>query len=70
MQKILFSERLKTLRLESNLTQAQFADLLKTTQRRISYLESGKVEPDMQLLWEIADYFDVSTDFLLGREEI
>lgn len=67
--KIIFAEQLKTLRKSWDLTQAQLADSLGTTQRNISYLESGKVEPDLQTLWKIADFFDVPTDFLLGRKE-
>ncbi|MBO5411821.1 MAG: helix-turn-helix transcriptional regulator [Clostridia bacterium] len=70
MKSIKFAERLKGLRQESCATQSQLADALRTTQRRISYLESGKVEPDLQLLWEIADFFDVSVDFLIGKTEM
>ena len=69
MRTIVFSEQLKNLRKSWDLTQAKLADALDTTQRNISYLESGKVEPDLQTLWKIADFFDVSIDFLLGRKE-
>ncbi|MBQ8427946.1 MAG: helix-turn-helix transcriptional regulator [Clostridia bacterium] len=70
MKKIEFAERLKSLRQEMNATQNQLADALQTTQRKISYWESGKIEPDLQSLWKIADFFDVSIDFLLGRKDI
>ncbi|MBE5745333.1 MAG: helix-turn-helix transcriptional regulator [Clostridiales bacterium] len=70
MIKIEFGERLKNLRQEICATQEQLAKAFNTTQRRISYLEQGKVEPDLNLLWRIADYFDVSVDFLIGRKEI
>lgn len=70
MKKIEFGERLKNLRQEICATQEQLAKVLNTTQRRISYLEQGKVEPDLRLLWQIADYFDVSVDFLIGRKEM
>jgi transcriptional regulator with XRE-family HTH domain len=69
MRTIVFSEQLKNLRKSWDLTQAKLADALDTTQRNISYLESGKVEPDLQTLWKIADFFDVSIDFLVGRKE-
>ena len=68
--KLEFAERIKTLRQEANLTQGQLADVLGTTQRKISYWESGKIEPDLVSLWVIADFFDVSVDYLLGRKEI
>lgn len=69
MKKILFAEKLKILRLEMNMTQNQLSDVLDTTQRKISYWESGKIEPDLCSLWKIADFFDVSVDYLLGRKD-
>ena len=50
-----------------NLTQQQLADKLQTTQRKISYWESGKIQPDLESLWAIADLFDVTIDELIGR---
>ena len=64
-----FSEKLQQLRIESNLKQADLAKILNTTQRRISYFETGKVEPDLYTLCEIAKFFEVSTDYLLGLED-
>ena len=69
MVKIEFAERLRILRREMNLSQNQLADIFETTQRRISYWESGKIEPDLYSLWKIADFFDVSIDYLLGRTD-
>lgn len=65
--KITFAENLKMLRENSKLTQQQLADALHTTQRKISYWESGKIEPDLENLWKICDYFDISIDELIGR---
>ena len=69
MREILFAEKLKTLRREIDMTQNQLADVLETTQRKVSYWESGKIEPDLCSLWKIADFFDVSVDYLLGRKD-
>lgn len=69
MKNIVFGERLKTFRIEANLSQAQLANALQTTQRKISYWEAGKIEPDLASLWSIADFFDVSVDVLIGRKE-
>lgn len=66
---ILFSERLKQLRLDANLKQIDLAKALNTTQRRISYFEIGKIEPDLQTLCCIAQFFNVSTDYLLGVKD-
>lgn len=65
--KILFSTNLRILRESADLTQQQLADKLQTTQRKISYWESGKIQPDLESLWAIADLFDITTDELIGR---
>jgi transcriptional regulator with XRE-family HTH domain len=39
------------------------------TQRKISFWESGKIEPDMDLLIQVSKFFGVSTDYLLGLED-
>ena len=70
MVKLQFAERLRILRREMDLTQIRLADILETTQRKISYWENGLVEPDLYSLWKIADFFDVSVDYLLGRKDI
>ncbi|MBQ3505777.1 MAG: helix-turn-helix transcriptional regulator [Clostridia bacterium] len=70
MRTVDFAERLRSLRREWDMTQNALADVLETTQRKISYWESGQIEPDLLSLWKIADFFDVSVDFLLGRKEI
>lgn len=65
----IFKERLQQLRIDSNLTQLQLAKILNTTQRRISYFETGKVEPDLDTLIAIAKYFGTSIDYLVGLIE-
>ena len=67
--KILFPERCRQLRKEAGLTQTRLAAQLGMTQRKLSYLESGQSEPDLETLWRLADRFDVSVDYLLGRAE-
>ena len=67
--KILFSERLQQLRKEKELSQVELAKVLNTTQRRISYMESGKVEPDLSTLVALSVYFEVSTDYLIGIKD-
>ncbi|MBQ3597125.1 MAG: helix-turn-helix transcriptional regulator [Clostridia bacterium] len=63
---IRFSKRLQLLRKEANLKQIDLAKILNTTQRRISHLESGKIEPDLATLVAIAKYFKVTLDYLVG----
>ena len=66
---ILFSERLVQLRKEKELTQVELAKILNTTQRRISYMELGKVEPDLSTLVLLSKYFEVSIDYLIGIKD-
>jgi len=67
--KNLFAQNLKTLRIGENLKQIELAKILQTTQRKISYWESGKIEPDLDMLWAIANYFDISVDELIGKKD-
>jgi transcriptional regulator with XRE-family HTH domain len=63
---ILFSQRLQQLRKDANLKQSDLAKILNTTQRRISHLESGRIEPDLNTLIDIAKYFSITLDYLVG----
>ena len=58
--------RLKQLRTERGLLQADIGGYLGKGQNTISYYENGKREPSIEELKRIADYFNVSVDYLLG----
>ena len=60
-----FGEKLRGLRQDRDMTQAQLGVALKTTQRKISYLEMGKTEPNIEDLKRICGFFKVSADYLL-----
>ncbi|MFW6312168.1 MAG: helix-turn-helix domain-containing protein [Nanoarchaeota archaeon] len=64
-----FSERLKNLRKENNITLKQLADDLNTTKSTLSRYENNKREPKAYLIKKIANYFNVSVDYLLGITE-
>lgn len=59
---------LKNLRKELGCSQKQIADVLHISQQTYSDYENCKTEPTGETLIEIANYFDVSTDELLGRD--
>lgn len=59
--------RLKELRKEKGLSQLKLAIELNTTQNTISRYETGDREPGIAELIKIADFFDVSLDYLLER---
>ena len=61
---------IKQLMASEHLTQMQLAKCLKVGQSTISEWLSGKNEPSIESLWKLADYFDVSIDYLVGRKEI
>lgn len=65
--KIRFSDRLKQLRENSEMTQEDLAKILNTTKQSISNYEIGKREPDYVKLESIADTFNVDIDYLLGK---
>ena len=64
-----FSERLKELRLENNLTQNQLAKNLGFTHTAINLWEHRKRVPNFDMVIIIAQYFGVSTDYLAGLED-
>ena len=61
--------RLRELRLERNMSQQRLAMELSMTQNTISRYEIGEREPGIKDLIRIADYFNVSLDYLLERSE-
>ena len=65
-----FQENLIELRKRNNLTQKAMANALGITQPSYIRYENGTAEPTQQTLVKIADLFDVSVDYLLGRKEI
>ncbi len=66
-----FPERIKELRMEKNLSQAQLAKELKgfVSPSAIGFWELGKRSPTLDALLVLAEYFNVSLDYLAGLEE-
>ena len=62
-------ERLRTLRMSAGLSQKKLAEQLNVRHTTISRIEKGEREPSLQLLNLIADFFNVSVDYLLGRTD-
>lgn len=63
-----FGERLKEIRSKRGLSQARLADELGCSKSAISMYENGSRLPDFEMLEMLADFFNVDTDYLLGRE--
>lgn len=64
-----FANRLKALRKSFGLTQNELAQKIKITRSRLGMYEAGQREPDYETLEVIADFFNVDTDYLLGRTD-
>lgn len=65
----MFGKRLRLLRKEQNLTQKSLGEKVNVSDRVIGYYESDERFPDKDTLNKIADYFNVSVDYLLCRTD-
>ena len=68
MMMVKFSEILKELRIEKNLSRQELANLMYVSPRTICYWELGQRECNLEQLVSLANIFSVSTDYLLGLE--
>ena len=64
-----FIERLHLLKMQHNLLQKDIAKAAEISLRTYQRYESGERLPDIEVLTKIADFFEVSTDYLLGRSD-
>ena len=62
-------ERIKELRSEKELLQKDLAQKIHVAANTLSQFENGKANPSYEVLIALADFFEVSTDYLLGRED-
>ena len=62
---MIIGEKIKMLRTQKNITQETLANHLNVTPQAVSKWENGSAVPDISLFLPIADFFDVSTDYLL-----
>ncbi|QNO15808.1 helix-turn-helix transcriptional regulator [Alkalicella caledoniensis] len=62
--------RIKELRKDKKINQLKLAMDLNITQASISKYEIGAREPSLEILEKMSDYFDVSTDYIIGRSDI
>ena len=66
----MFALRLKELRMNKRLSQRELASLFKVSTGTVGNWEVGTREPDYATLTKLANFFGVSVDYLLGREDI
>ena len=65
----MFNEHLKKIRKSKGFTQKQVAAAIGITERNYQLYEAGSQKPSFDALIALADYFDVSIDYLVGRSD-
>lgn len=63
-------KNLRKLRLEKDLSQQELANLIHSTQQSIYKYEKGITSPNLEMLTNIADFFETSVDYLIGYTDI
>ena len=64
-----FGEKIKALREDMDLNQTQLGEKVNLSQRKISYIECGKFEPNLDDIIVFCNFFKVSANYLLGLPE-
>lgn len=67
--KKIFAERVHTLRIARNIRQEDLANAVGLKKSAISLVEKGERAVSIEVLYTLADYFDVSLDYLVGRSD-
>ena len=62
-------ERLRALRAERRETQKQVAEAIGIKERHYQFFEYGKHLPSLENAWKLADHFNVTVDYLIGRTD-
>ena len=63
------NENIKRLRLARGLNQVEFAKAMGVSKQCVSNWENDNVMPSIEMLIKIADFFNITTDYILGRNE-
>lgn len=66
----MFAKRLRALRTEKKVTAKSMAEFLGMVYRNYQRYETGEVDPPLSKAIALADYFDVSLDYLVGRSDV
>ncbi len=65
----IMGKRIRELRKERNITQDEFAKNFNTTQDTVSLWERGLRAPNVEVIYKLSQFFDVSVDYLFGGDE-
>lgn len=64
-----FKDRLKELRMAKKMSQMQLAKAINVSQSAIAKWELGKTEPTASAIITLSEFFNESTDYILGKED-
>ena len=67
---VLIIQRINELLKSEGLNQSKLANGIGVNQSTVCNWLNGKKEPSIESIWKLADFFDVSVDYLIGRKEI
>lgn len=62
-------QRIQDLRIDSDLSQKKIGEILHISQRSYSYYETGSRNIPIEMLIRLADYYDTTIDYLVGRTD-
>ncbi|MYU84696.1 helix-turn-helix domain-containing protein [Ligilactobacillus salivarius] len=65
----MIGQTIRDLRKQRKMSQTELAKILHVSQQTVTAWETGKAEPSSSAISNLADYFNVTTDYLLGRSE-
>ena len=65
----MIGQTIRDLRKQRKMSQTELAKILHVSQQTVTAWETGKAEPSSSAISSLADYFNVTTDYLLGRPE-
>ena len=63
-----YRERMRSLREDNDLTQAEIAKIIDKSQQGYNHIEVGRAELKIDDLIKLCDFYNVSADFFIGRE--
>lgn len=64
-----YRERMRALREDKDLTQAQIAKIINKSQQGYNHIETGRAELKIEDLIKLCDFYNVSSDYFIGRKD-
>ena len=62
-------QRIQDLRTDADMSQKQLSEILHISQRSYSHYETGSLNIPVEMLIRLANYYDISVDYLVGRTD-